>query len=398
MSDNGIDVVSALSQKPDNVCALGPYPSVPSRWDEAIAAAIHSGRPEDIPGLSITKPDFEASGHRIVRSFALDRQQRPSKECIPCAMCSGGHPKFLAGAVLWSPDRWLRLIGHKCAAKPEHFGQKEYQRLTDEHDQDEIDEAAYQWLRANILAIRAVRPDLESFRNFAAYLEEQQRGFFRDVSALASTLREAAHRQAGVLTVTERLSDARLAAAELSGGLHRASQSQFEVVSLGRMKGLSFLDRPKVRLSYVLTNIIEALEMIPPASDSESLIEALMTLLSEKRMTITAGVVLRNLRRGLKIVQTLSEAREFVSDDNLETLRAYGADPRNAVGFTLEHFGSGMIRFVTAEKERFALPRRWPEIADIGSLAEIVEVGLTLYQLLLAGQRLSPEGWGLLKE
>jgi len=153
----------------------GPYPVPPSADDERVAAAIRSSRPEEIPGLAWSKPDFVATGHKIVRSFALDRKKRPGLECVPCAMCSGGHPKFLDGAVLWSPDGWLRVIGHVCAAKPEHFGEAQYRTLRRQQQQEELDAVAFDWLHANVRIFRRLIPTIGALRGARCSLKHNNR-------------------------------------------------------------------------------------------------------------------------------------------------------------------------------------------------------------------------------
>lgn len=359
----------SLPEFPGDQGAIGPYVFAPARDDEAIARAILAGLPESIPGLSQTKPDFAVSGHRIVRSFALDGKQRPSRECVPCAIC-GPHPKFLEGAVLWSPDRWLRLIGHQCAANPEHFGQAEYERLQKEHDQRELDDVALRYLETNLPNFRPMLEDINAIRSVAVFVEEQQRLFFRKVPALADVLAKAAKRSGGSLTVEAELSSARLDAAEPSGGRSQgAAQSCYETVRVGTMRGLNFVIRPSRKLSSELDAAAKALEGIQSAGEDEPLLR-----LIEQGISTVAGDVRRSLQSARRVAERLAEARHFVSGENLEAIRVWGADIRNIVQFSIQQIGSS-VRFVTSDKDRFILDTKWPPMPDLKLLEQLVAAG-----------------------
>lgn len=247
---------------PDGLLSGGPYSTPPSADDERVVAVIRNSRPEEIPGLSWSKPDFAAAGHKIVRSFTLDRKKRPSLECVPRAICSGGQPKFLDGAMLWSTDGWLRVIGHVCAAKPEHFGEAQYRNLRRQHQQEELDAVAFDWLNTNIGVFRRLIPTIGSLRSVALFLETQQQVLFRGVPDLAALLAQAANRQGGALTVVQELSHARRDASEVAnmaagGG---AVQRRYELVSVSNLAGGEFLRRPNHKRSRGFETIGEALE------------------------------------------------------------------------------------------------------------------------------------------
>jgi hypothetical protein len=140
---------------PEGTTSLSPYASVPTPDDERICAPINEGVPEYIHGLSWSKPDFSRLEHKIIRTFAIDRKKRPDRTCIPCAICSGQKPKYLDGAVLWSSDGTLRIIGHRCAKRSEHFGAAEYNSMLRKARQTQLDGIAWDWLYANISALQS---------------------------------------------------------------------------------------------------------------------------------------------------------------------------------------------------------------------------------------------------
>jgi hypothetical protein len=249
---------------PNDFSSGGPYRSPPPPDDEGILNPIREGRPENINGLSWSKPDFAAAGHKIIRTFAIDRKKRPGLECIPCAICSGNRPKFLDGAVLWSPDGWLRVIGHVCAARPEHFGEARYRSLKKQREQEELDAVALHWIEANITAFRPLIAIVNRIKECAAFWERQQQTLFRNVPDLARMLADAVQKHGGNLTVVEELSGTRQAAfAEAGGASGSRAQSRFELVLLGTLQGGTLLIRPRTKWTRQLESITDVLGRIP---------------------------------------------------------------------------------------------------------------------------------------
>ena len=70
----------------------GPYEWPPSLDDEWIAEPIRRGVPEEVPGLAWNRPDFSATGHKLIKTFAFDRKQRPGGSFIRCAIFSNEYP------------------------------------------------------------------------------------------------------------------------------------------------------------------------------------------------------------------------------------------------------------------------------------------------------------------
>ena len=244
------------------------YPS-PSSDDERILAPIRASRPEEIYGLSWGPPDFAATGHRVIRKFEIEGKKRPDGEYIPCVMCSGGHPKFLAGSVLWSSDGWLRLIGHMCAAKENHFGEAVYRQLLKQREQANLDNITLTWMETNVGALKPVVASIRELLQVVRFWEEQQKAFFHGVAELATVLENIARRQGGVLSVVQESSGVRLVTAATHGVA--AAQSNYETVAIGAMSGLSFLHRPDKKRSRQLEGMLQAFERVPDGDAEEQL-------------------------------------------------------------------------------------------------------------------------------
>jgi hypothetical protein len=181
-------------------------------------------------------------------------------------MCSGGHPKFLAGSILWSPDGNLRLIGHVCATKDEHFGEALYRQLIRQREQEELDNVTLAWLEANIASLKPIAVSVAELRSVIDCWEEQQRKFFRDVAPLAGMLENIARREGGILTVMQESSTAKLVAAAMGGA---TAGSHHKTITIGVLSGLSFLHRPNSKRSRQLEGMLEAFERVPDGQPQE---------------------------------------------------------------------------------------------------------------------------------
>lgn len=368
---------AVLSPMPDGSLSTGPYSTPPAADDERITLAIQRDRPEEIFGLSWNKPDFAASGHKIVRTFSVERKKRPGGEFIPCAICSGKHPKFLDGAVLWSPDRWLRVIGHVCAAKPEHFGERIYGQLRKQRKQEQLDNAAFDWLHANISPLQAVCSDLVELERYAKYFEEQQRIFFRDVPDLAKLLESTVRRHQGVLTVSQRISEMRVAA--MKDASRGSMQSLHEVVNVGSLLGPDFLIRPTSKRSHHLGDIAQTIKNLPSGAPDEIMLALIDK--DEHQINIFAGLALRSVQRAVKIAEECFRAEQFLGAENLTVLENWGKELRNPTQFSVQRFRSG-VRFILQDRSQATLSTDWPEKIDLSLLKSIAVAGIHFSSLM----------------
>lgn len=365
---------------PDGFISAGPYRSPPSHDDEGVLRPIREGRPENINGLSWSRPDFAAQGHKIIRSFSIDRKKRPGLTCIPCAICSGSHPKFLDGAVLWSPDGWLRVIGHVCAARPEHFGQARYSTLKRQREQEELDGVALLWVENNIKAFRPLIAVVNRIKESAVFWERQQHLLFRNVPGISQMLEDAVRKHGGNLTVVDRISGTRQAAsAEATGSSGSRVQSLYEFISLWTLEGAELLKRPRVKWTRQLESIVGALERIPAGSGDDPMLELFDQ--GEHGVTITAGVVFRAIQRALRLANKLGDAERFLTSTNLDALETWGRDGRNTVRFTLQR-ASSQITFIQEDRSRATLSLHFPKLPDLSKLNALASAGMQLERLL----------------
>jgi hypothetical protein len=359
---------------PDGSRPAPPYPTPPSSDDERILAAIRASRPEEIPGLSWTAPDFLATDHKIIRKFAIGAKKRPDGEYIPCAICSGGHPKFLEGAVLWSPDGWLRLIGHVCAAKDEHFGEARYREFIKQREQEDLDNITLAWMEVNVAALKPVAASVREFLKNVLFWEEQQKIFFRGVGELAEALEDIARRHGGVLSVVQESSGAQLVAAAMRGAA--AASSIYETISIGSLSGSSFVLRPSQKRSRQLEGMLEALARVPDGEGDEPLL-TMIGRDGEREITITTGLVFRAMQRAAKLADEFTDAQAFFTPENLTLLDSWGVDKRNPRPFSMQRNGP-RVTFALPDKSKATLPTIWPKLPDLSALRSIVTADIEL--------------------
>jgi len=336
-------------------------------------------QPENIPGVVWSKPDMSSDEHRIVVKFAIDRNMRPGGEYIPCSMCSENHPKFLAGSVLWSPDGWLRVIGHVCARKEKNFGEARYRELQRRHDQEERDNAALELLEANIGFIPPLRKDVAALRAAMEYMEGQQRIFFRGVPTLAGQLAEAAKRGGGRLTIARKISANRIAAADsmVAGLSVMTPMSQYEEVEVGVLRGATFLDRPaKFPRSRQVDGVLRAFDLIPDGEGLDPLY-ALIDAGGEEKVTIAAIAVLRAVERALALARDYADAAAFMSPENLDQLEGWGRHRDNGFPFSIRRSDREIV-FKLEDLSRARLSPTWPAIVDLSGWRRIADAGADL--------------------
>ena len=201
---------------------------------------------------------------------------------------------------------------------------------------------------------------------------------FRGVPALAALLTQAASRHSGALTVVQELSDTRRdASSTLAPG--GATQSRYELVSVGNLIGGEFLHRPAHKRSRGFETIVEALERTPPG-DGEVPMLALIDR-GEQEITVTAGLLLRSIQRALLLAAEYEDASRFTDPANLIALEGWGQDPRNTTRFSVRQ-AARQVTFILEDRSRATISKEWPGLADLYELRTVTAGGSQLNELL----------------
>lgn len=355
----------------------GPYGVPPSPEDYRIRAGMDIFQPENIEGVVLSKPDFVHGEHKIILEFAIARTKRPGGQRIPCSMCSREHPKYYTGALLWSSDGWLRVIGHQCAEKKEHFGAVRYKKMQQERSQRELDDAAFGHLESNIELIKTLRPHVVALKTAMEFMEGQQKRFAREVPALAAELLSAAKRNGRLMVVREIPANRIMATENMASGLStRSATSRYEEIDVGTLRGATFLHLPsKFSRSRRVEGVLGALDMLPEGDAQE----ALLTLIDggDNHVIVTAITVSKAVGRVLALARDYADAAEFISQENIAALDRWGQHPDNPLPCSVQRSAQEII-FRTADLSRARLSPSWPAIVDFSKWQQIADAEATL--------------------
>lgn len=298
----------------------GPYPEPPTltQTEEFLGIVRETGQPERIPGLSRSKPDLTLM-HEIVCHITVKQRERVGGEYVPCSIC-GDKPKFLNGRLLWSPDGFLRLIGHCCASR--YFG-NDYSHMQDRARRKRQLVDNQNWLMDHLPKLAQLTIIAEQLLPAAKFLQAQRRIFLRDSPRLADMLRQAIKESGGVLTVTRKRSSS------APTGFHSSSggKSEYETEVVGRVRGHDFLNpnfAPVSKVNHLVTDLQSlAVRDVVNADDALNAVAAM----SEVEVTETTKKFLSALKAGPAIADKLNGALAFLGSDCLPDIKNWGEHP-----------------------------------------------------------------------
>jgi hypothetical protein len=174
----------AMDETTERLFKALPPPSLQHEFKDHIR---RTSRPEDFPGLSWTEPPFKLAGSHIVCRFQIDGSKRASEHYIPCANC-GNQPKFLDGALIWSPDHRIRLIGHCCAAATSG---DTYQKMLNEHEEKEQTERNVEFLLSHLSLIPSMILEIARMEQICSNIRTYRNQFKVHLGPLYSAIRKA---------------------------------------------------------------------------------------------------------------------------------------------------------------------------------------------------------------
>lgn len=345
---------------PEGLNAIGPYPTPPDERLRAhfreIIAATH--QPEKIPGLIFSRPDVDGQQHALVLRFHVPRVKRPGGLFVPCAICASVHPKFLEGAVLWSSDGYLRLIGHVCAARDDAFGVARYRALEGDFRRKQQEQDDLEWLEEFLQRLPAIKAEAATLRAAATFLQNESAAFNHSDPRLAARLRAAWKTSGGRLEVSRRSSPS------MGAPRMRTSSgaSEYETEVVAAMAGRTFL-RTGWKPDAELASILAQLDKLPTGDP----VEALVQLIDQSAVGPCASAG-RKLERDIcNLEQKMRDGAQFLSAANIAALATWGAHPDNsepARPIRVETIGPdrGRVRLVLADRSRITMATNCPMV------------------------------------
>jgi hypothetical protein len=302
--------------------STGPWLAPPEAAD-ILEFRLHvgtTGRPETFRGVRTTgeKPPIDGTAH-YVAGFGVDPRLR-DRESVPCSICSGKHPKFYEGALIWAPTGHLYLVGHRCARS--HFGEQRYAsmradtryatRLGDADATLILRWADVQPLMQFIDQVRPIAQQVEGAR-------ERLRGSVPNM--LRALLRYArSHDQQMKLSV----------APSANVPMSRAARSMLSEETFAPFQGLRLIEEKKFMPAKVLADLQEGL---PPALLNSQTMEDYVRTLPEPNRLMLARNLLDCPRQLKRLIAEMNEAALFVSPPHLRQLAEWTAQARAGVHF-----------------------------------------------------------------
>jgi hypothetical protein len=268
--------------------------------------------PESFPNLDWSKPEL-TTHFELVGRFAIARKQRPANsDDIPCALCSGRHPKFLEGSLFWFEDGKLRLIGHKCARR--HFGEERMDLAVSAYDAKLLLDAEEGYLRMALPLLATFHDELVSLTNAAKLIERAQDSLSKSAPMLARSLRSVLKQTRGMLVVS-------------AGNMKSAPDSKGapQDIHFGQIDGSRFLS-PSFRPACRLAKLKEGLSALNLGDGADALGEFV-------RFGTGTPHFAKRLRRiakeAVELRDDLAESYRFLQGANLTRIRDWLRDPRS---------------------------------------------------------------------
>ena len=183
--------------------AKGPFTAEPSEeWQQEFLAHVRkTGQPETFPDIE-RNPSPEGSRPRILCRFGVDRNKRPDRDMVPCAMCSPIHEKCLDDLCLvwYAAEGVVRNIGPECGDGLQGGALLNAERKAFEQRQRQA--RAESFLEKNLPTTEAWLVALEALRPPLGEAQRLHHKLRHDQSAIAKKFREVKNRENGVLSVS----------------------------------------------------------------------------------------------------------------------------------------------------------------------------------------------------
>lgn len=346
---------------PDGSAGLGPSPAPPAPMQVAgmLAFIEQTGTPEKLVGLSHTKPDLLIEGHKIVCPIHVPAARRPAGELVPCALCDD-EPKFVDGAILWSPDGWLRLIGHICAAR--YFGAGRYARLQSDHRESRRQEVEQNWLMDQLPHVSEIITLGDLLQPAAKFLDEQSHRL-RQAPAILQMFLLAFRQGDGMLSVERSVKNQ-----ERPSGIRSSTggSAQAERVAVAQILGQSLL-KADLRLETKLRDLLDRFRALETTGPLERVVE----LTDAGQVGGAVKIYLTGLREGIQLWRLMLDAADFVSAQNFEAIRTWSEHPDNAVRLRVD-IGKSFVRLALNGDNVVSMRRACPAIPDLRRWDEVL--------------------------
>lgn len=340
---------------PDGLATTVPYPTPPAPMtvQSFLKLIEETGEPERIPGLSRTKPDLLVQDHEIVCIIYVKSERRGERNLICCTICND-KPKFLNGALLWSSDGFLRLVGNCCAGRYFHGGR--FAQMRASKRAKDIRTSQENWLLERLPTIPELIRAAEELKAPADFIDRQKGRLRREATVLLSLLQRTFKVGAGELTLERRIQGTS-GLVGLRSSTGQASEYETDVV--GVLSGSPFVSN-SFRPAADVRSLLETLKRIRVDDALE-----VVSNMSEAEVGETSRAFLGAIRDGRQLTEKLVDAASFLSRKNVEILARWFNHPDNPLDARVETFPN-KFRIRLADLSVVSLETNVPPMPDVG--------------------------------
>lgn len=305
--------------------------------EEFKAHVKDTNQPEHFPGLywgHIKKNEpFE-----ILHVFAVDRKKRPQGDYIPCPICKT-REKFLEGSLVYIFSRQcIAIIGHDCAAAD--VKQAAWAKKKADDNRLRIENFLMEWLQKVPGTLRAI----EDLRPLAVGIESIHHQFRSGAPRIQKELRQLI-KAGGGLVLTEMVDN--VAAGYSDQQPKKVARDHY----FGALQGQALL---KINCKFVSDlRVTENLLLgFADCEDEEAALERTVKLMDDGEGPKAVEYIVKAFQSLKNLVSDVSKARQFFTQEHIDSIRVWGTHGLQASPFTVERHISHQGVVVTFARKK----------------------------------------------
>jgi hypothetical protein len=305
-------------------------------------------------GLSFRELEGGLKGSVIIKCFDIDRNKVQKENWIPCLFC-GRKRQFLQGALIWSPDHRIRLIGNCCAKK--HFG-NDYSILQKNYEQKRENDLNVDFLISNLEKIPFLLLEVEKLGFLSETMMGNRNKFKAGFRELYKFLQKVS-KAGGNLTIEIQSED------ELTQFiLNEQKQGTYKTENIHKLMGQEFLDNfnPYEKYNWILEN----LKKFNFKTDDERQEYILQIIKDDNHLSKITKEMKDIANEIYELHIWLKNAVMFFSLENLDGLKKYRSHPNCTMPFRIDVLEDD-VKF-------YKVPPHYPTTLKIGKILRVPDI------------------------
>ncbi|MBZ9763378.1 hypothetical protein LB553_21190 [Mesorhizobium sp. CA8] len=297
------------------------YREAPFHLREPFRAFVReSYEPEYFPGLYWGRL-HKHEPFEVIEEFAVDRKKRQNGDYIPCPMCAHKE-KFLEGALVYIFARQaIAIIGNECAAEDQK--RAAWDKWKADRKRAHEEDCLLYWLQRIPFTVA----NIASLLPVAKEIDKAHRDFNRGAPTIQKALRRSS--KDGVLMLAESVDNV---AARYDDRLpKRVTRNHI----IGALRGAAMV-RPNSKFARDLSLTKDLFAGLDDCRTAEDALERTVEIVAAGDGSRAVQRVVAALHTLQKLTEDISDARTFFSQDNIDTIRAWGSHRAQPAAFSVE--------------------------------------------------------------